>query len=72
MKNFANKAIHPKHINVWIILMDFVVWGGRVYLCLYRWVYMCVTIIIIKDIMNSRWTWSDMRELNDGRGRGKK
>lgn len=71
MKNFANKAIHAKHINMWV-LMDFIVCGGYVYLCMYRWVCMCVTIIIIEDIMNSRWTWSDMRGLGDGRGRGKK
>lgn len=52
--------------------MDFVVCGEYVYLWMYRWVCICVTIIIIEDIMNLRWTWSDMRGLSDGRGKGKK
>lgn len=72
MKYFTNKAIHPKHINMWTTLMDFVVCGEYVYLWMYRWVCICVTIIIIEDIMNLRWTWSDMRGLSDGRGKGKK
>lgn len=35
------------------------------------YVCMCVTIIIIEEIMNSRGTWGDMRHLGEGRERGK-
>lgn len=60
-----------KHLHMWT-LMGLIVWYVCLYMSVHVWVLcICVTIIIIEDIMNSRGTWGDMEWLGEGRGREK-